>query len=196
MRFLVALSFFFLVVIFTSKSEIAVSSNKKIIDSLLNDFSVELSNKIKVNELNNVSFYESDFFPAYFSEYIILKTQKAINNSSNSNINIKLKLSVNNFIINYSNINNSEFERIIDLEITSFLIEKDGSLNVFTHQSYKFKDTLLNIEQKNIEDENFPFTKGKFPPQKKSFFDEILEPTIIIATSIISVVLFFSVRSK
>ncbi len=196
MRFFITLTFVFFNILINSHSEKIINSNKFIIDSLLNNFSIDITDKIKENNFDNVAFLESEVRPEYFFEYIILKTHNSLNIESNSSKILKIKLFINDFSIDYNNLNNGKIERQINLEITSFLIEQDGSRKVFTHQTRKYKDTLDNIEPQDIEDPNYAFTKGKFPARKKTLFEEIIEPAIIISTSIISVVLFFSVRSK
>jgi len=49
-------------------------------------------------------------------------------------------------------------------------------------------------EIKYLQNESFPFTTGKIPPEP--FLSAIAEPLIAIGTAAAVVILFFSVRSK
>ena len=137
MRFFITLTFVFFNILINSHSEKIINSNKFIIDSLLNNFSIDITDKIKENNFDNVAFLESEVRPEYFFEYIILKTHNSLNIESNSSKILKIKLFINDFSIDYNNLNNGKIERQINLEITSFLIEQDGSRKVFTHQTRK-----------------------------------------------------------
>ncbi len=55
-------------------------------------------------------------------------------------------------------------------------------------------DSVKVEDIKILENESFPFTKGKIPPEP--FLSAIAEPLIAIGTAAAVVILFFSVRSK
>lgn len=62
--------------------------------------------------------------------------------------------------------------------------------------SYYFKSVdSVNVDEiESLESESFPFTKGKVPGEP--FFSSLWEPVIAIGVAAVTVILFFSVRSK
>lgn len=56
------------------------------------------------------------------------------------------------------------------------------------------QDTINVDDVENVETRSFPFTQGDLPPEP--FFASLLEPAIAIGTAAITIILFFSVRSK
>jgi hypothetical protein len=59
---------------------------------------------------------------------------------------------------------------------------------------YSIVDTVKVEDIKSLENESFPFTKGKIPSEP--FLSGIAEPIIAIGIAAAVVILFFSVRSK
>ncbi len=70
------------------------------------------------------------------------------------------------------------------------------SFSVEGKKDFEFSiiDTVKVEEIKYLQNESFPFTKGKIPPEP--FLSAIAEPLIAIGTAAAVVILFFSVRSK
>lgn len=55
-------------------------------------------------------------------------------------------------------------------------------------------DTIKVDEINSLENDSFPFTKGNIPPEP--FLSSLLEPVIAIGVAAISIILFFTLRSK
>lgn len=70
---------------------------------------------------------------------------------------------------------------------------KDGSVNSSEFKE-EIKDTIKVDEIKYIEDSGFPYTQGIKP--EVSFFDNLLEPVLVVATLVTTVILLFSIRGK
>lgn len=75
-----------------------------------------------------------------------------------------------------------------------FSIQKFSSVSTAEVFSYTVKDTISYDNYIVVENSSIPFTKGKVP--EAPFFPSILEPVVAITTVVVSVILFFSVRSK
>jgi hypothetical protein len=60
--------------------------------------------------------------------------------------------------------------------------------------NYTYTDTVNIDEIKNIENNAFPFTQNKLPPEP--LFASIYEPVIAVGAAAITVILFFTIRSK
>jgi len=56
------------------------------------------------------------------------------------------------------------------------------------------KDTVNVDEVEKLENRSYPFTQGDLPAEP--FFASILEPVVAISAAAVTVILFFSVRSK
>lgn len=56
------------------------------------------------------------------------------------------------------------------------------------------KDTINVEEVEKIENRSYPFTQGDLPPEP--FFSSLLEPIVAISAAAVTVILFFTVRSK
>ncbi|MCL5030477.1 MAG: hypothetical protein M1480_15810 [Bacteroidetes bacterium] len=75
-----------------------------------------------------------------------------------------------------------------------------GSYVLFSSdaKSYNFKfsysDTITTSDLKNIENTSYPFTQGQLPAEP--FFSSIYEPVIAVGTAALTVILFFTIRSK
>lgn len=106
-----------------------------------------------------------------------------------------------NFVIDNAQVNYSEPEK--DGIFGDFLTERTINLsgNYFISgksQINKFnlvdKDTIKVEDVEELENRSFPFTQGELPAEP--FFSSILEPVVAITTAAVTVILFFSVRSK
>lgn len=60
--------------------------------------------------------------------------------------------------------------------------------------AYSYIDTVEANKVKEIENASFPFTKGQLPAEP--FLSSVYEPVIAIGAAALTVILFFTVRSK
>lgn len=81
-------------------------------------------------------------------------------------------------------------ERTIKLSGNYYISDK-SKMNKFN-----FVDTdTINVEDvEELENRSFPFTQGELPTEP--FFSSLLEPVVAIGTAAVTMILFFSVRSK
>ena len=57
------------------------------------------------------------------------------------------------------------------------------------------KSDIIRVQDvEKVENRSYPFTRGDLPPEP--FFSSLLEPVVVIAATAITIILFFSVRSK
>lgn len=60
--------------------------------------------------------------------------------------------------------------------------------------AFSSADTISVGEISSLENESFPFTKGDIPAEP--FLSSLTEPVIVITTAAVSIILFFTIRSK
>lgn len=68
-----------------------------------------------------------------------------------------------------------------------------SSYNYFPF-TFSFSDTISVGEIPALENESFPFSQGNIPAEP--FLSSLIEPAIVLSTAAVSVILFFTIRSK
>ncbi|MBU0476209.1 MAG: hypothetical protein KKF62_18840 [Bacteroidetes bacterium] len=75
-----------------------------------------------------------------------------------------------------------------------YSIQKSSEILAADIFNYTLTDTISYDKYSLAENNSLPFTKGNIPDAP--FFPSILEPVVAITTVVVSVILFFSVRTK
>jgi hypothetical protein len=172
----------------------------QIIDSLLESGYSQILYNYHLNDKDTLNYVLSDLPNYDYIEHILLNTAQKNNiptrkvNPTNPDIHY-IKIFPVRIEIIYRAVND-DFIRIITMQMNSAKFLPNGEIKNTLEGKYHFTDTLSENDINFIEDETFPISKGKKEEKKMSFFDKILEPAIIVATSAITVILFFTVRSK
>lgn len=178
--------------------EINLPSNKEITLRLINDFIDTLAKslvegkywvEIGTNPISSV--LESNIISKLSERQLQFYT---FNCDSCTN----LLISVNKFEISYKRIRRekptNQIIRKLDLGLTA-LIKPPHSI-VRTIEFYKtFSDTLTSEQIDNIERDGVPFTAQR-PKEPENFIKKYFEPMIIIASTTLAILLFFTVRAK
>lgn len=127
----------------------------------------------------------------------LLKAGKEIISSGSTLENVAtINFVVDNSIVEYSE---PEKDGIFGDFLTERTIKLLGNYYISTNQQVKdfnltTKDTINVEDVEIIEDRSYPFTQGELPAEP--FFSSILEPVVAISAAAVTVILFFSVRSK
>jgi len=172
-----------------------------IIDSLLNQGYIQLFSYYNIQNHDTLVYVLSD---TPFYDYL----EKSLIDYAFAN-NIKL-IKFQNFgkekmhyikilpfapdIVYKENINN--YIRTISFSLEAIEVFPDGTIQNKFERTYKYTDTLKEVDLNYIENEAMPISKGKKEKKELSLFDKIIEPVIIVATSALTIILFFTVRSK
>ena len=123
---------------------------------------------------------------------------KKINVSSDSSKNlIDVRYIIDNAKVNYEDISREGIfgSYFVKRNLTlsgSFVIQ--GSKTFSKKFSYFYSDKIKLDSVKDIENSSFPFTHGELPTEP--FFSSLVEPVIAVASAALTVILFFTVRSK
>lgn len=81
-------------------------------------------------------------------------------------------------------------ERTINLTGNYFISDK----SILKNFNISLKDTVKVDEIERLENRSYPFTHGEIPAEP--FFSSLLEPIVAVGAAAITIILFFSVRSK
>jgi len=76
----------------------------------------------------------------------------------------------------------------------TFVLESKGMFLKSDKFEYAELDTVKLDDISKLENMSLPFTKNEVPPEP--FFSGLLEPVIAVGTAVVTVILFFTVRSK
>jgi hypothetical protein len=139
-----------------------------------------LTNKLlNTAKAKNISFYLND-------------TSKTIHDQASI-----VNLTLNMISIEYTREESDadSLVRSIRTELIGYIQNKDGKTEQLPVYSETFIDTIAADNVPYLETSLHSFTHSQVPPAPHSFFKEIAEPIIIIGTAIITVILFFTVRS-
>ncbi len=146
--------------------------------------------------------------------------QKSIVNIYNKKLKIhseyselldKLESSYNKLDSNYQITNSNQYGTLISLDTIQIEYNQATSLrtvklvaniqtladdNIVSYTlPYIFTDTIDTDNISRIEDESFPFTKGKLI-EESSFWDDALEPALFVGSAAVIIYLLFTVRSS
>ncbi len=140
------------------------------------------------------------------NQYLIFKN-RIFNSFENRSIAIVDSKSKSNSNINYSleNVQITYSDVFRDGLFGSYLLERNAgisglySLNengkLFSDEfELTIKDTVDYNSLSELENPAFPFTQGKIPPEP--FLSGLFEPVVAIGAAALTIILFFTVRSK
>ena len=118
------------------------------------------------------------------------------NDSNLKNINI-LEIQINEFSASFINYSNSDSViRQLKSELITNIKFKNGKIENIEVPKFSFNDTLSINEAESANNNLHEATNPQLPKPSKTFLREISEPLILIAVSVISIALLFTVRSK
>ncbi len=175
-------------------------SNLEVLNTLVEESVIKVVPLID----NNSNVFIEYFLPVDMG---LFKTRLIIG-LNRSNINISTALEDSDVIFNYTLAEvfikyNNMFrdgifgdyfvEREARINGSLFLVKNEEVIN-----SDKFSlsriDTVNYNDIHNFENNSLPFTQSKIP--EESFFPSLVEPLIAVATAVVTIFLFFTIRSK
>lgn len=108
-----------------------------------------------------------------------------------------IEISINECFIEYQIIKNSNdsLKRVFNLNIYGIINKTNGKIQTLKSNEYKFEDIISREDLAYINDTDYAFLNPKVPKKTRSFFEKITEPIIVVASAVLVVILFFTVRS-
>lgn len=120
-------------------------------------------------------------------------------NKDNPQSKAVLNYNVDNAGINYKRVFKDGWfgDLLVEREAVlkgTFVLESKGVFLKSDKFEYSDLDTVKLGDIARLENNSLPFTKNEIPPEP--FFSGLLEPVIAVGTAVVTVILFFTVRSK
>ncbi|MFH0735924.1 MAG: hypothetical protein V1773_15355 [bacterium] len=162
----------------------------------------EVCNQITNNCGNNIYMeYDSPPNMGFFKnrlELFLTEKGKTIYDSSFANL-YDLYFTIENTGVKYKNITKSGFfgDYFVEREVFltgSYNIKNNGKIIFSTNVNKTVIDSVNYDDINKIENYSLPFTRSPLPSEPLA--PSLLEPVIAISSAIITIVLFFIVRSK
>ena len=172
---------------------------------------LEMFNSLVDSSVLSISFQISDSNFEYHVEYKTIAEYSALNNRvENSLVRNEIKVSLDNstnllsYKISQATVDYSDLfkdgllgEYLLERKFVlsgEYTIENSSSVSSADIFYYTVTDTIPHEDLNFVENNSLPFTKGTVPSEP--FFPSMLEPIVAITAVVVTVVLFFTVRSN
>ena len=173
------------------------ATNLDVQDSLAKEFAHEVKTHLEKNNINVLKMKINDHEASWLIE------QKVNNLLVKNEIKIKDKAMGRLFIIikkidpEYFFVKDDDdlLKRNIELSL-EYKIEGKGGLLHSDEFVRTFTDTLRKENYLKYETPEHDFTQGNMPEEDLSFLEKYIEPVAIVGAAVLSVYLFFSIRSQ
>jgi hypothetical protein len=189
-----------LIVFLTGLSYSQTKSNLELVNSLIDSSAGSITDKISESENSySVSFNSAD-------EYVYLQNRLIAQLSSNGSINIDSLNSrhIIKYNLDYAGIKYSDtfkdglfgqfmLKRTAEIK-GNFQIADNMSISHSEMIEYSVVDTIGYDDLEFVEQAGLPFTQAPLPPEP--FLPTLVEPLIAISAVVITVILFFTVRTQ
>lgn len=174
-------------------------TNLDVVNNLIEKSVLNLDNSVINKNLTFNFIYKSSGSYSFLKSKVVDSfIKKVIPISENESLENKLEHSINNITVEYSNpykdgfFGNLLIERKINIDATLILSERSGIKTIDLSNSYKDTVEVENISR--LENPAIPFTQSTIP--ELPLFSNLLEPIIVVGTLIVTIILFFTIRSK
>jgi hypothetical protein len=188
----------FLLSFISSYSQSGPIKNFRILDSLIQKQSILFAEIIKTKNINKIrlnfsenpaSWLVKQHFYSAFTEKKIEVNYESDTGNPILNVNIKT-IAIDYLLYNQDNdslIRNATVD--IDANLSS-----SGNIEIISNGKSLFKDIISREDINFIKSDN-EFANAPVPQKKKTFFEEIAIPFVVVTTAILTVVILFTVRS-
>ncbi|MGB9852852.1 MAG: hypothetical protein ACPLPX_08325 [Candidatus Kapaibacteriota bacterium] len=199
--FFVLTTLLFLSIQFKAFPQAEIPTNKEIVISFLTQFCDSLANKIDTTKHKNIfpkiaSHPLSDFLENILIDKMSSRDFKFyISNCDSCRV---LQITINRYAINYQRVRRErptkEISRKIELEIVGLVKSPETFVQSFSFAK-TYKDTIKTDNFEFVEKDGNPFTSPK-PKEPENFLKKYIEPILIIGSTALAALLFFTIRSK
>ena len=131
-----------------------------------------------------------------------LLEQKLLENATSNDIKVlsdtgsKLKIEIAKLEVEYKlHPDSDSLYRNISMNLFARIDHNNELINVSSADKL-YSDVIGYDDAQLLQSGNYAFTNGIIPEQNNGFFEEYIEPIIITSAAIVTVILFFTVRSN
>lgn len=187
--------FLFIIIIFSACfNAYSQKSNYDIVDSLSNEYSNIIIEKINSFSSDTVGFKIN-------GSKIYWTTEKKIKSGVFKKLSFlkeypSVSVIVDSIDINYNYIDDENIIRNIKYSASHSFTDSLGNITSFSSKSYIYNDTLDYIKAKQLTIGFVNMGEDNLPIPKQSFLKKYIEPIAVFAVAAVTVILFFTVRSK
>ncbi|OGU15584.1 MAG: hypothetical protein A2X61_03240 [Ignavibacteria bacterium GWB2_35_12] len=180
---------------------ISPKTNFEIIDSLLNNYTDKFCNN-QFLQKGEIIRLEITSHPARWLLMDKLLRELAhdscaISNDSTKNVSCSYEININNILVKYlkNNLSQDSLDREIVVHISASRLNNDKIVPLEEFKS-SFTDRIARDNVVSVDSKQYDFASSPVPLREKTFFEEIVQPVILIASTVVAVVLLFTVRSN
>jgi hypothetical protein len=174
-------------------------NNLELFYSMVDSSSAAIVSTLPIDKENlSINLITDNSFFILKERLISSLVRNKINVSSDSGKNlIAVRYAIDNAKVNYEDISREGIfgsyfvKRNLTLSGSFVILSSKTFSNKF---SFFYSDKIKLDSVKDIENSTFPFTHGELPSEP--FFSSLIEPVIAVASAALTVILFFTVRSK
>jgi hypothetical protein len=174
-------------------------NNLELFYSMVDSSSAAIVSTLPIDKENlSINLITDNSFFILKERLISSLVRNKINVSSDSGKNlIAVRYAIDNAKVNYEDISREGIfgsyfvKRNLTLSGSFVILSSKTFSNKF---SFFYSDKIKLDSVKDIENGTFPFTHGELPSEP--FFSSLIEPVIAVASAALTVILFFTVRSK
>ncbi|MFA7627410.1 MAG: hypothetical protein WCZ17_10230 [Candidatus Kapaibacterium sp.] len=115
---------------------------------------------------------------------------------SDSTAQVSHNIEILRFDTNFEYYDNSNDSLVRTINFEGFVksfVHESSSYNKYSKQ---YRDTVAFVDISLLQNPQIPIVNGTVPDRKRSFYEKALEPIILVSAAVLSVFIFFSVRSK
>ena len=195
---------YFLIILFTCQSyalaPLPVKNNFEVLESLAHKSSEELVSQIKSHSCDTLAVTFEKYPGLWLVEQYLYSDKGLTFFSADSMLTNTARLVVRcKYLgVRYSILNEGpdSLLREAEIRLSYSLTDKSGKIIQFPDINQFYEDHISRESILQIERPGHDFTKSEVPEAPESFFHELAEPIIAVGSAIITVVLFFTVRSE
>lgn len=172
------------------------ATNLEVQDSLAKEFAHEVKTHLEKNNINVLKMKINDHEASWLIEQkvnnLLIKNGISIKDKAMGRLNIIIK----KIAPEYDLVKDDDLlKRKVELSL-EYKIEGKGGLLHSDEFARTFTDTLRKESYLNYETPEHGFTQGNLPKEDLSFLEKYIEPVAIVGAAVLSVYLFFSIRSQ
>ncbi len=176
--------------------------NIDVFDSLLYSYANDIAGFISQNNFKSIdiimnSHQAENFLKRNLVQALAEKSIEVYQFNANSKNSILLVLDVKEITIVYEAHNDGKkIIRKFNVAIAGYFKDENEKLTIIPDFNKSYTDLIIRDKIDYVENSPFDFAKSQIPEKPEGLFKKIIEPTIIIGSALITLILLFTIRSN